>query len=182
MYVRIQEHIYIYTSEQEPIVCRELLFKLYRILYSVPSLRSRFIFIQHSRHHDQVQHSRHLNLDCTNFSLSVSLYLVSRELYIQKYTSTTVTPKEKQTQEPNRSNSITLFEDIGPTQFNGGSVGFNDNVFALEDLALSGGDLFIHDFTDGFGTVTPTPDEGFAVHIAIECSAFGGGKITCPRT
>lgn len=100
-------YIYIYTSEQEPIiVCRELLFKLYRILYSVPSLRSRFIFIQHSRHHDQVQHSRHLNLDCTNFSLSVSLYLVSRELYIQKYTSTTVTPKEKQTQEPNRSNSI----------------------------------------------------------------------------
>ena len=99
-------YIHIYTSEQEPIVCRELLFKLYRILYSVPSLRSRFIFIQHSRHHDQVQHSRHLNLDCTNFSLSVSLYLVSRELYIQKYTSTTVTPKEKQTQEPNRSNSI----------------------------------------------------------------------------
>ena len=141
----------------------------------------------------------HCQLQLLSLSLSISQSLsISYSRAIQEYTTTTVTRKEN-TQILIPALQETLFKDPGPTQSTGGCIGYIDILRTLLLTVVGTGNSWRAgalgssatgtDFTsllasafDGFGTVTGTPVDGFAEHIAIECTAFGGGKITTPRT
>lgn len=144
----------------------------------------------------------HCQLQLLSLSLSISQSLsISYSRAIQEYTTTTVTRKEN-TQILIPELQETLFIEPGPTQYFGGCIGYVDMVFVMTALLLIvvgtgnswrasslGSSATGTDFTsllasafDGFGTVTGTLVDGFGEHIAIDCTAFGGGKTTTPRT